>query len=63
MITNHLQIEATIHMVISTTPNVARDVSNDSTLMIFLRSNVLFEESKFVNFVSSLLYSCNGLKL
>ena len=62
VIANHLQIEAAIRMVISTAPNVARDVPNDSTLMIFLCSNVLLEKSKFVNFVSSLLYSCNGLK-
>ena len=62
VITNHLQIEAAIHMVISTAPNVARDVPNDSTLMIFLRSNVLLEKSKYVNFVSSLLYGCYGLK-
>ena len=61
LIANHLQIEAAIHMVISTAPNAARDVPNDSTRMIFLRSNVLLEESKFLNFVSSLLYNCNGL--
>ena len=62
MIAYHLKIEAPIHMVISTTPNVARDVLNDSTLMLFFCSNVLLEKSKFVNFVSPLLYSCNGLK-
>ena len=49
-------------MVILTVPNMLRDMPNDSTLMICLRSNVLPEKSKLVPFVSSLLSSSNGLK-
>ena len=43
VIANHLQVEAAIHMVISTVPNMPYD----SALMISLRSNVSHEKSKY----------------
>ena len=47
VIANHLQIEAAIRMVISTAPNMTRDVPYDSALMICLHSNVLHEKFQY----------------
>ena len=49
MIANRLQIEAAIHMVISTAPNPARDAPDDSALMIHLRSNGSPEKSEYLS--------------